>query len=54
MATDLPSVDVKWRERSGAEQELYFNFGCDMARKREMVDGLSSARSLLPIDSFVR
>ena len=52
MATDLPLVDVKWRSR-GAEQELYFNYGCDMESKRAIAERLGSAPDLLPIASLI-
>jgi hypothetical protein len=52
MATDLPSVDVKWRSR-GREQELYFYYGCDMEGKRAISERLGSAPDLLPIASFI-
>jgi hypothetical protein len=53
MATDLPSVDVKWRVRSGGGQELYFNYGCDIEARRAIADRLGSAPDLLPIESFI-
>ena len=52
MATDLPSVDVKWRSH-GREQELYFYYGCDMEGKRAIAERLGSAPDLLPIISFI-
>ncbi len=53
MATDLPSVDVKWRSRRG-EQHLYFYYGCDMQERQAMAERLRRATELLPISPFVR
>lgn len=53
MATDMPSADVRWRERGGAEQHLYFYYGCDMERNRAIADRLRSAPELLPIRDLV-
>jgi hypothetical protein len=53
MATDLPSVDVKWRSRRG-EQHLYFNYGCDMQERQAMAERLRNATQLLPISAFIR
>jgi len=53
MATDLPSADVRWRGSDGAEQHLYFYFGCDMERNRAIADRLRAAPDLLPIDALI-
>ena len=53
MATDLPSVDVKWRSRRGGEQQLYFYYGCDMEGKKAIAERLGSAPELLPIAAFI-
>jgi hypothetical protein len=53
MATDLPSADVKWRTRDGAEQHLYFYYGCDMERNRGIAERLRSAPDLLPIRDLI-
>jgi len=53
MATDLPSADVRWRSSGGAEQHLYFYFGCDMERNRIIADRLRAAPDLLPIGALI-
>ena len=53
MATDLPSADVRWRSADGAEQHLYFYFGCDMERNRAIADRLRAAPDLLPIGALI-
>jgi hypothetical protein len=53
MATDLPSADVRWRSADGAEQHLYFYFGCDMERNRAIADRLRVAPDLLPIGELI-
>jgi hypothetical protein len=54
MATDLPSVSVTWTDGGGAEQSLYYYYGCDMEARRAMAERLRAAPSLLPIASFIR
>lgn len=53
MATDMPSADVRWRERDGAEQHLYFYYGCDMERNRGIAERLRTAPDLLPIRDLI-
>ena len=53
MATDMPSADVVWRNASGAEQHLYFYYGCDMERNRAIADRLRSAPDHLPIGDLI-
>jgi hypothetical protein len=53
MATDLPSAEVTWRSRRGA-QSLYFYFGCDMQRNRAIAERLNAAPALLPIGYFIQ
>ena len=53
MATDLPSADVKWRAADGAEQRLYFYYGCDMERNRDIGDRLRAAPDLLSIGDLI-
>ena len=53
MATDLPSTEVTWRSRRGA-QSLYFYHGCDMQRNRALAERLNAAPGLLPIGDFIR
>ena len=54
MATDLPSVEVKWRSNGGAGQSLYFYYGCDMDRNRAIAERLEKAPDLLPIAHLIR
>ena len=51
-ATDLPSVEVAWRDEDRADI-LHADFGCDMERNRAMYDALAAAPRHLPIDIFV-
>lgn len=53
MATDMPSADVKWRGEDGAEQHLYFYFGCDMERNRAIGERLRAAPDLLSIGDLI-
>ena len=53
MATDLPSADIRWRGSDGAEQHLYFYFGCDMERNRAIADRIRAAPELLPIGELI-
>lgn len=53
MATDLPSADVVWRTNDGAEQRLYFYYGCDMERNRAIAERLTAAPGLLPIGDYI-
>jgi hypothetical protein len=53
MATDQDSVDVRWHEADGAEQHLYFYYGCDMERNRAIAERLRSAPDLLPIGDLI-
>jgi hypothetical protein len=52
-ATDMPSVDITWRS-GGAEQRLYFYYGCDMERNRALGERLRAAPALLPIAEMIR
>ena len=53
LATDLPSADVHWRGRDGAEQRLAFYYGCDMERNRAIAERLTEAPRLLPIQAMI-
>ena len=53
MATDMPSADVVWRSALGADQHLYFYYGCDMERNRAIADRLRSAPDRLPIGHLI-
>ncbi|PXA97124.1 hypothetical protein DMC47_15480 [Nostoc sp. 3335mG] len=50
--TDMPSVDVRWNERSGAAQHLSFYYGCRM-RDQAMNEALRSAPNELPIRGYI-
>jgi hypothetical protein len=52
MATDMPSAEVTWRSPRGT-QSLYFYYGCDMDRNREIAARLDAAPALLPIGDFI-
>jgi hypothetical protein len=48
LATDMPSVDVRWTRAIGDSQALMFYFGCDMERNRAIADALGNAPDALP------
>ena len=50
--TDMPSVDVRWSERSGASDHLGFYTGC-RAGNEAMAEALRRAPDTLPIAGFV-
>lgn len=50
--TDMPSVDVRWNELSGASQHLSFYYGCRM-RDQRMNEALRSAPNELPIREYI-
>lgn len=51
-ATDLPSVEVAWRD--GKRQDiLHVDFGCDMEANRAMIDTLATAPAYLPLDIYI-
>lgn len=50
--TDMPSVDVRWNELSGAAQHLSFYYGCRM-RDQRMNEALRAAPNELPIRQFI-
>ena len=54
VATDLPGVNIEWRDAGAAPQQLYFYYGCDMEKNRAMAQRLERAPELLPIGSFIR
>jgi hypothetical protein len=51
VATDMPSVDVRWRGDS--EQHLYYYYGCDREKYRAMADGLRQATDALPLAALI-
>ena len=53
IATDLPSAEVAWMFADEAEQRLYFYFGCDMERNRDIAERLDAAPGLLPIGDLI-
>jgi hypothetical protein len=50
--TDMPSVDIRWNEASGASQHLSFYYGCAMLNQA-MNEALRSAPNELPIRAFI-
>lgn len=50
--TDMPSVDIRWNEASGASQHLSFYYGCRML-DQQMNEALRSAPNELPIRQFI-
>ena len=54
VASDLPSIDIRWSEHTGGPgQRLYFYEGCGTAANRAMRDALKAAPALLPIGDFI-
>ena len=53
VATDLPSVDIRWTRAIGDSQGLYFYFGCDMAKNEKMAEALGNAPDALPIEELI-
>jgi hypothetical protein len=53
MATDMPSVDVKWHTFGNQQQELYYYYGCFFTGSPALGQRLSAAPNLLPIGSFI-
>jgi len=47
IATDMTSVEVTWRA-AGAEQQLYFYYGCDLERNEALGAHLIEAPDYLP------
>ncbi|KQM27827.1 hypothetical protein ASE57_05630 [Sphingomonas sp. Leaf11] len=52
VATDMPSVDIRWNEISGAAQHLSLYYGCRM-HDQAMNEALRSAPNELPIRQFI-
>lgn len=53
VATDMPSVDVRWNRAIGDSQALMFYFGCDMEKNRAMAEALGGAVEVLPLDALI-
>ncbi|KQN81425.1 hypothetical protein ASE90_12615 [Sphingomonas sp. Leaf67] len=51
--TDMPSVDIRWNEISGASQRLSYYFGCGAADDGRTGAALRGAVKELPITSFI-
>ena len=51
--TDLPSVEVTWSGARGGPQSLYYYYGCDPRRHRDMAARLRAAPGLLPIGDYI-
>jgi len=49
--TDQPEVKIVWRDDKG-DAPLWYNFGCDQEKFREMADALKSAPALLEISNL--
>ena len=48
VATDMPSVDIRWRTPRQLQQRLYFYYGCDMEKNAAMASALGDAIEALP------
>jgi hypothetical protein len=53
VATDLPSVSIRWTRAIGDSQSLYYYFGCNMTRNAAMADALGGAPDVLRIDHLI-
>ncbi|MCW3836499.1 DUF6438 domain-containing protein [Sphingomonas canadensis] len=52
-ATDMPSASVTWTRMIGDSQQLYYYFGCDVARNSAIAQAVGEAPELLPIESLI-
>ena len=53
LATDQPSVDVRWTGGGAAPSHLNAYFGCDMEQNAAMFRALADAPRALPIGGFI-
>lgn len=53
LATDQPSVDVRWTGGGAASSHLNAYFGCDMEQNAAMFRALADAPRALPIGGFI-
>jgi hypothetical protein len=53
VATDMPSVEVRWTRAIGDSQGLYFYYGCEMDRNEAMRNALGAAPEALPIEKLI-
>ena len=53
VATDMPSVDVRWQGGSRRAAHLYYYYGCDMQKNAKMGDALGNAIDLLPVEPLI-
>lgn len=49
VATDLPSVNIRWTRAIGDSQSLYYYFGCNPDKNAAMADAIGGAPDLLPV-----
>ena len=54
VATDLPSVTVRWQQGSGRAQSLYYYYGCDMEKNRSIAERLRRAPEALAIADLIK
>ncbi|WP_230769353.1 DUF6438 domain-containing protein [Sphingomonas sp. Leaf4] len=52
--TDMPSVEVRWSELSGASQKLSYYYGCGAADGGRTGEALRGAISELPVASYIK
>lgn len=53
MVSDLPSVDVRWTEASGAGQHLHVYFGCGGTDLQAMREAIRAAPDALPLRALI-
>lgn len=53
VATDLPSVDVRWTGMGRQLRRLYFYFGCDIEKNARMAEALGNAVEVLPLEPLI-
>ncbi|KQN00362.1 MULTISPECIES: DUF6438 domain-containing protein [unclassified Sphingomonas] len=52
--TDMPSVEVRWSELSGASQKLSYYYGCGAADGGRTGEALRGAIGELPVASYIK
>ena len=52
--SDMPSVEVRWSEASGAAQKLSYYYGCGMADGGRTGEALRAAVKELPIADYIK
>jgi hypothetical protein len=53
VATDLPSVSIRWTRAIGDSQGLDFYYGCDMEKNEAMANALGNAPDALPLEELI-